>query len=135
VRARTDSRSPSGIPTISGAENRVSTPNHIVDDHSSDPFDSGLLSYEAAGNLIEYYNTKMVTYYPFVIVPKEQSVKEMTKNRPGLSLAAFAAASHDSVQLQRSLNTLFNKLISARLMKGCFASLDILQGLLVHVAW
>ncbi|CAG9990434.1 unnamed protein product [Clonostachys byssicola] len=77
----------------------------------------------------------MVTHYPFVIVPRGQSVKELAQNRPGLCLATFAAAAHDNVQLQRSLNTLFNKLISARLLKGSFASLDILQGLLVHVAW
>ncbi|CAI6032635.1 unnamed protein product [Clonostachys chloroleuca] len=76
----------------------------------------------------------MVTHYPFVIIPKGQSVKEIVKSRPGLSLAAFAAAAHNNVQLQRSLNTLFNRLISTRLLKGCFASLDILQGLLVHVA-
>ncbi|VUC30940.1 unnamed protein product [Clonostachys rosea] len=77
----------------------------------------------------------MVTHYPFVIFPKGQSIKEITQERPALSLAAFAAAAHDNVQLQRSLNTLFNNLISARLLKGSFASLDILQGLLVHVAW
>lgn len=107
----------------------------VVDNAPSNPFASGLLTLDEGEKLLDYYRTKMTPHFPFVIIPKRKAVGELAKDRPGLSLAALAAAAHSNLQLQRSLNKVFNNLIATRLLKGSFGTIDLLQGLIIHAAW
>ncbi|TDZ74906.1 hypothetical protein CTRI78_v000322 [Colletotrichum trifolii] len=100
-----------------------------------DPFDAGQLSLDQGQELLGRFRTKLTPQFPFVIVSASDHVGTLRQTRPALCLALLAAASYDDVRLQRALGQMFNELVAARLVSGAFASLDVLQGLLVHLAW
>lgn len=77
----------------------------------------------------------MTPYFPFVVIPDSFAIRDVQRQKPHLCIAILAAAAFKDVKLQRSLGTLFNEVIAVRLMKGEFATVDMLQGLLVHLAW
>jgi hypothetical protein len=83
--------------------------------------------------LLETYR-QMVEFFPFVTVPKDYSCPELVQHRPILMFAVFVAASNDSTLLQRTLSREFRKVVTVKVMGG-EKSLDLLQGLLVFIAW
>lgn len=104
-----------------------------------DPFEKGLLSLEEASGLLDIFRAKLVPHFPFVVVSPTTSLGQLHQQRPALCLAILAAASFGNLRLQRSLGALFNELvgerIAKRMAKDRFATLDMLQALLVHVSW
>ncbi|KZL85970.1 zn 2cys6 transcription factor [Colletotrichum incanum] len=102
---------------------------------SHDPFEAGQLSLDKGQELLDRFRTKLTPHFPFVIIADSDNVSNLRQKRPALCLALLAAASHDDVRLQRALGQMFNELVAARLLAGNFTCLDILQGLLVHLAW
>lgn len=77
----------------------------------------------------------MTAHFPFVVLPQSLPVSELARDRPCTCLAVLAAASHGKLKLQRSLGSLLNELIASKVVIGPIHSLDMLQGLLVNVAW
>lgn len=103
---------------------------------SHDPFLRGLLLLETGQKLLEYFTTKMTAHFPFVLLPRPlPSPSDLIRDQPCVCLAALAAAAHGQVALQRSLGRLFNEMVASKVTSGPFHSLDLLQGLLIHVAW
>lgn len=100
-----------------------------------DPFATGLLTPEDGARLVEHFTRKLAPHFPFVLVPCDRPATDLARERPVLTLAVLAAASHDSVKLQRALSDMLGVLISSSLAHGTFATLDMLQGLLVNIAW
>ncbi|KAF1968204.1 hypothetical protein BU23DRAFT_572572 [Bimuria novae-zelandiae CBS 107.79] len=84
-------------------------------------------------SLLESYRA-MTTFFPFVLLPRECFCKDLIQQRPILLFAVLTAASHDSPQLQASLSREFRKVVMVKIMNG-EKSLDLLQGLLVFIAW
>jgi hypothetical protein len=83
--------------------------------------------------LLDTYRT-MADFFPFVILPKECFCRDLIQQRPILMFAVLTAASYDSALLQLTLSRDFRKVIMLKIMNG-EKSLDLLQGLLVFVAW
>lgn len=83
--------------------------------------------------LVDTYRT-MVDYFPFVTLPKESSCRNLLQQRPILMFAVLTVASYDSVLLQLTLSREFRKVVTVKVMNG-EKSLDLLQGLLVFIAW
>ncbi|UQC83821.1 uncharacterized protein CLUP02_09317 [Colletotrichum lupini] len=100
-----------------------------------DPFEAGQLSIDKGQELLERFRTKLTPHFPFIIIPASENVSSLRQSRPALLLGLLAVSSYDDVRLQRALGQMFNDLIAVRLVKGDFACLDVLQGLLVHLAW
>jgi len=84
-------------------------------------------------HLLETYRV-MAGYFPFVMLPKKSFCQDIIQQRPMLMFAVLTAASSDSALLQLTLSREFRKVIMVKLMNG-EKSLDLLQGLLVFVAW
>jgi hypothetical protein len=84
-------------------------------------------------HLLETYRV-MADFFPFVTLPKESFCRDIIQQRPMLMFAVLTAASYDSTLLQLTLSREFRKVVMLKLMKG-EKSLDLLQGLLVFVAW
>lgn len=99
-----------------------------------DPFSKGLLSLDAGQNLLGIYLNSMVSRFPFVVVPVT-SVSELHAVKPDLCLAVLTVACFEDAVLQRELGLMFNRLVSTRLLQGTFATLELLQALLVVLAW
>ncbi len=76
----------------------------------------------------------MLSRFPFVVVPTV-SVGELHAQRPALCLAVLTAASFEDIVMQRELGLMFNDLVSSRLLQGTFSTLELLQALLVALAW
>ena len=87
----------------------------------------------ADGYLFRFRN--MSTYFPFVIVPEEATVLSMSHDRPFLCIAALAAAISSEKILQRRLEQSFRIAILQKIMLDGERSLDLLQALLVYLAW
>ncbi|KAI8938400.1 hypothetical protein NX059_004296 [Plenodomus lindquistii] len=83
--------------------------------------------------LLETYRV-MVDAFPFVPLPKECSCQDLIHQRPMLMLAVLTVSSHDSARLQTTLSREFRKIIMIKVMNGD-KSLDLLQSLLVFIAW
>ena len=83
--------------------------------------------------LVDTYRT-MSDFFPFVTLPKEFSCRDLLQQRPMLMFAVLTVASYDSVLLQLTLSREFRKVVTVKVMNG-EKSLDLLQGLLVFIAW
>lgn len=102
---------------------------------SLDPFQSGLLDLEHGERLLASFSLKMVSHFPFVVISDNITLAHLRQARPALCLAILAAASFEDPRLQRRLGNRFNQYVGLKMTKGQFASLDMLQGLLVSLAW
>jgi hypothetical protein len=83
--------------------------------------------------LLETYRT-MTDFFPFVTLPREAFCRDLIQERPMLMFAILTVASYDSALLQLTLSREFRKVVMVKVMKG-EKSLDLLQGLLVFIAW
>jgi hypothetical protein len=83
--------------------------------------------------LLDAYRS-MVDFFPFVSLPKDCRCQDLLQHRPMLMFAVLTVSSYDSVLLQSTLSSEFRKIVMVRIMKG-EKSLDLLQGLMVFIAW
>ena len=77
----------------------------------------------------------MACYFPFVQLSKTWTAASMAEDRPFLLLAAVAAASSKCCYLQDALIRQFKECLGKRAVIAGEKDLDLLQGLLVNLAW
>ena len=97
-------------------------------------FAQGLLTYEKAEKLVSSFRN-MAQYFPFVMLPLSATAYSMSQARPFLLLAVLAAASSAEKSLQKALDNEFRSTLCAKVVIDGEKSIDLLQGLLVHLAW
>ncbi|KAF1913150.1 hypothetical protein BDU57DRAFT_532236 [Ampelomyces quisqualis] len=83
--------------------------------------------------LLDTYR-RMVDFFPFVTLPNDVSCQHLVQHRPILMFAVLTVASYDSALLQQTLSREFRKVAMVKILNG-EKSLDLLQGLLVFIAW
>ena len=87
---------------------------------------------------VEHYTElfrQMCSYFPFVIVPCDASVCTLLKDRPLLLHAVLAVATSSEVYLQKVLEKSFKEIMLNRLVLEAEKSIDLLQSILVCIAW
>lgn len=100
------------------------------------PIEVGIMSATAAEAQILEYQTVFTQRFPFVVVPVTTSVQHCWQQHPLVCLAVLAVTSRDDTKRQKTLFKLLNEAVASRLVNnGPFASLDLLQALLIQVAW
>lgn len=77
----------------------------------------------------------MNQHFPFVVIPSIAGVFQFRKDHPFLFRACIAAASHTDPPLQMRLGEDLLKYVGERMLLCTEKSLDLLQGLLVVIAW
>lgn len=77
----------------------------------------------------------MTNYFPFVMIPHGANVLSLSRDRPFLCLAALSAATSADKLLQKTLEQSFRISILQKVMLDGERSLDILDGLLIYLAW
>ena len=109
----------------------------IADDENGgkDVVDRGFLSVEMARTYVEAFRAMMTPHFPFVVIPPNLSVHQLRQGRPFLFLAIIATASYKNMPLQRSLGAEVKRAVSSRMILNGEVSFDLLQGLLVFLAW
>lgn len=99
------------------------------------PIDVGIISAAEAEAQVLEYQTAFTQRFPFVVVPVTASIQDFWHQRPLVCLAVLAITSRDDAKRQKTLSKLLNEAVANRLVNGPFASLDLLQALIVQVAW
>lgn len=92
----------------------------------------GLVS---ADRKLETFRRVFINYFPFVVVPPTVSVEALRHDNPFLFLCIMAVTSSEDPVLQRRLGKEVKRQICNRLVMDHEANMDLLQGLLVFVAW
>jgi hypothetical protein len=102
---------------------------------AKDVIDQGLLTIDAANMLLNEFRTTLMPHCPFVIISPQTTVETLRRDKPFLLLTILTAALHDNMPLQRRLEKQVKKVISDCMIFDGTVSFEILQGLLVHLAW
>ncbi|KAJ6016076.1 hypothetical protein N7540_010667 [Penicillium herquei] len=84
--------------------------------------------------LLEIFRTRMVPLFPFIVVPPHITAAQLRREKPFLYLNIAMIACQDGPR-QRIMVKTIKKYISEHIVAYGEHSLDILQGLLAHVAW
>ncbi|KAH7370143.1 hypothetical protein BKA65DRAFT_522027 [Rhexocercosporidium sp. MPI-PUGE-AT-0058] len=95
----------------------------------------GLGDLAAADHRLETFRRLFINYFPFVVVPPTVSVEALRYGHPFLFLCIMAVTSFEDPPLQRRLGREITKQICDRLVMGHEVSMNLLQGLLVVLAW
>lgn len=77
----------------------------------------------------------MIPYFPFVPLPSDLSITELAAERPFLLLAMVTCAASKYPRLQKALNEELKETLCCEAIVDGERSLDLLQGLLVYLAW
>lgn len=100
-----------------------------------DVIDSGLLSLELANTLLDTFKVTMLPHFPFVVIAPHTTAEELRYWKPFLFIAILAASSFQNVQLQKDLREEVKQMICSRMILKGEVSFELLQGLLVYLAW
>lgn len=85
--------------------------------------------------LLYIYRTNMAPQFPFVIVPDKVSAAELVQTKPFLyKVLVMVASYHEKTRQAMMAHEIFQYL-STRMICGNERSFDLLQGLLVLMAW
>lgn len=95
----------------------------------------GFLTIETAETLLNTFKTKMNPHFPFVVVAPSTSITQLYQEKPFLSLVILASAVYDNMPLQRALGEEIKKCVASRMLINGEVSFELLQGLLVFLAW
>jgi len=118
-----------GLPTMSLGSGSKLEHDRLRDRASRLELDSQYVEY-----LLERFRATQA-FFPFVVVSAEWRASDMMNERPFLLLAAVASAANSRSQLQQSLAEEITESLPRRVIVGGEDNLDLLQGLLVHLAW
>ncbi|KAJ5767270.1 uncharacterized protein N7511_004886 [Penicillium nucicola] len=102
---------------------------------AEDIIGGGILTIETAESYLQNFKTKMTPNFPFVVVAPSISIMQLHQEKPFLCLTILASAAYDNMPLQRALGEEIKKFIASRMLLNGKVSFDLLQGLLVFLAW
>jgi len=74
-------------------------------------------------------------FFPFVLIPEEWTAEAMLQGRAFLLLATLTVVASRHASLQARLTHELQEQLAAQYVTEGESSLDLLQGLLVHLAW
>ncbi|KAK7228299.1 hypothetical protein V2G26_000469 [Clonostachys chloroleuca] len=100
-----------------------------------DVVDRGLLSAEVAHEALQTFRNKAINHFPFVVLPHHANLYSVRRDSPFLFLCIMATMMVKDCTLQRQLGEEIRTQAYQRIMMGREKGMDLLQGLLVHVAW
>lgn len=95
---------------------------------------SGIQSRNDDENLLKFFTTRMVHLFPFVIVSTDISAQQLRQERPFFFLCLSMVACQKASR-QREMSTTIQKYVAEHIILRNERSLDLLQGLLVFLAW
>jgi hypothetical protein len=99
-----------------------------------DVIQMGIITIQEAKDLVE---SSMVNYggLPWVEFPSELPLGRYRRERPFLLLALLALSSRKQAKLAEPLQSEFKNVISNKIVMEGERNLDLLQGLMVYLAW
>lgn len=91
---------------------------------------------DSAGKLLTTFREAMMGHFHCVVVREDDTVERMARERPFVLLAVLAAASGSCTLQGHSLyDEEFRKILGLKFVAGGERTLELLQGLVVYIAW
>ncbi len=114
----------------------VKDSSHYSEEASStiDVIQKGIVTDQEAEDLLNA-STSEYGDFPWVVIPLQLPLNSFRRERPSLLLSLLALASRKQAILHKSLEREFRQVVSGRLIMDGGPDLDLLQGLLVYLAW
>ncbi|KAF2088723.1 hypothetical protein K490DRAFT_38093 [Saccharata proteae CBS 121410] len=123
--------------TVQSESSRTGVNSSPYSDHEPvrDVIEAGLITFKTAEYLLEIFKTNLTPHFPFVVIAPQVTVEELRHEKPFLLLSVLSASCYEDMPLQRALGSEMKQAISNRVILGGAISFELLQGLLVHLAW
>ncbi|KAH8682922.1 hypothetical protein BGZ60DRAFT_398964 [Tricladium varicosporioides] len=103
-------------------------------DDLNDPISRGIVSFEQGEDFVRNFKTKAYKF-PFVLVPPDMSLDTLRRERPFFLLSILTYSSQSKAKLQSQLEHELKESLSKRVIMNGEKTLDLLQGLLIYLAW
>lgn len=103
-------------------------------DEFSDMISKGVVEFNQAEMCVQYFRARSDAF-PFVIVPKEWSLYYLRSQRPLLLLSILCMATRSNKKIQHLVETELRESLSKKIIVGGEKSTDIVQSILVYLAW
>lgn len=95
----------------------------------------GLMSEAEAGRLVATYRLKFLHRFPFVLLAPDETAARLRHREPFLFLCVVAAAMSSAHPLRKIVADEIMKHITLRVVACSERNLELLRGLLIHIAW
>lgn len=83
---------------------------------------------------LEIFRTRMVPMFPFIVIPAHVTPEQLRQEKPFLYLNISMVACQNAPR-QRQIAGIAKEYVAEHIVLGGEHSLDLLEGLLVHLAW
>jgi hypothetical protein len=103
-------------------------------DQFNDAISKGLVSITQAEKSVRYFQSR-ASHFPFVLVPPKWTLDSLRRERPFLLLSILSFAAHHNEKVQLRLELELRESLSKKVIVHCEKSLDLLQGVLLYLAW
>jgi hypothetical protein len=100
----------------------------------NDVISKGVVHFNYAETCVQYFRTQSSSF-PFVVVPDDWSLDFFRSRRPLLLLSIMCMATRSDQRLQHTLEFEMRATLSRSVLLNREKSLDIIQGILVYLAW
>lgn len=108
---------------------------HSNQDKPQDVIDRGVVSYGDAVKILDSFRDTLMPYFPFVLIPPETTLDQLRVEKPFLLLAVLKVCTYKDEPVQKILEETFQSAVADRMIFSHSPSMDVLQGLLVALAW
>jgi hypothetical protein len=102
---------------------------------NGDTLGQNLVTQETARLLCATYRNMSCKYFPYVLLEEDFDVSQLQRDKPLLLKAILTSASWRNRQLQLALEDDFLRSLGLMFFVKGDRTLDILQGILVYLAW
>lgn len=100
-----------------------------------DVINDNLITIQEAQELLRVYTEQLAPNFPYVVIPASISFADLRFRSPMLLLPILVTASWRNGRQQDMLNEVYLKELSSRVIIEGRKDLELLQGLLVYLAW
>jgi hypothetical protein len=118
---------PSNDPSDAGPSPELSSATHPEEDAATPSEQEGYA-------FMEIFRTRMVPLFPFIVIPDDMTSEQLRQEKPFLYLNISMVACQESAR-QREISGIVKEYVAEHIVLRGEHSLDLLQGLLVHLAW
>lgn len=112
---------------------KVATPSTIVPHQSL--FEASVPFLHNSDILLSIFRDRLTPLMPFVVIPSHITAEDLHRDKPTAYMAIMLASSYRDITMQLDLARLLLKYLATKVVLEGRKSLDILQGLLIHISW
>jgi hypothetical protein len=120
-----------GVDQIPGS----SLPRSFASQQTLEVIDHGFLTLDEAQVLLDNYRARALQHFPFVPISPDTTVQSLRTTKPFLFMCIMATMKVDNCTIQRQIGEEVRMQAHQRVLMQSESSLELLQGLLVYIAW